>query len=347
MSNNKKVLFKYNNKEIESAYIFEDGDFIIFNIKDNSPLYDGKTLKPKLFLAISSESCFFDLKNNEFGLCINYKYTINIFNEGRTKYKEIQQIYLKQFETGRSLMKLLNGDIILSKFYMGSQAFSIYRKNSNKIEYAQPEKDPYQYQSLYQIENCEEILELNKDKLLMYKRTFCIPESLLLTIYDNKKYQRKRTKKIVAEFREKDQIKKKIYFTTKIMKYNDEKLITSGCSKIYIIGLKLLELETTINLDKTISQMIIRPKGNILVLTYLRFTPIRDEAKEKNPNIYKYFMHNIKIDFAINDMIKNEVNDISDKVGSYSSFYKFYNYLNNGLVVNTDNELIIYEDYGD
>lgn len=347
MSNTQKVLFKYNNKEIESAYIFEDGDFIIFDIKYHSPLYDGKTLKEKLFLKVASESCFFDLKNNEFGLCINYEYTINIFNKGRTEYKEIQKIYLQQFESGIALMRLLNGDIIFSKFYMGSQAFSVYRKKSDKIEYDRPEIDPYQYQSKYRIENCEEILELNKNEFLIYKRTFCIPESLLLTIYDNKNYKCTRRKKIVAEFKENDKIKKKIYFTTKIMKYNDEKLITSGCSKIYIIGLKLLELETTINLEQTISQMIIRPKGNLLVLTYLRLIPNKDEKKQKNPIVYKYFMHNIKIDFATNDMIKNEVNDISDKVGSYSSFYKFCNYLHNGLVVNTDNELIIYEDYGD
>ena len=58
-------------------------------------------------------------------------------------------------------------------------------------------------------------------------------------------------------------------------------------------------------------------------------------------------MSNIKIDFKTNDLIKNKETDITDKVGSYTSFFKFYNYLNNGLVVNTDSELIIYEDYGD
>ena len=156
-------------------------------------------------------------------------------------------------------------------------------------------------------------------------------------IYNNNNYQLKRKNKIMAEIKDSNNnIKKKLYFTTQLLKYNDEKLITGGCFNIYIIDLKLLELETTIKLDKTIIQILIRPKGNILVLTYLNISEIKTR---------KYFMSNIKIDFKTNDLIKNKETDITDKVGSYSSFYKIYNYVNNGIVVNTDSELIIYEDY--
>ena len=142
-------------------------------------------------------------------------------------------------------------------------------------------------------------------------------------------------------------LKKKLYFTTKLIKYNDEKLIAGGCFNLYIIDLKLLELETTIKLDKTIIQILIRPKGNIFVLTYLQILYSKIPERQTSPDIRQYFMSNIKIDFKTNDLIKNEETDITDKVGNYSSFYKFHNYINNGLIVNTDSELIIYEDYGD
>lgn len=349
MSENKKVKFTYISREIQSAYIFEDGDFIIFSSgesqkagvnKNISSLFDGKTLQSKLILEIQSESCFFDLKNYEFGICKNYnQFKINKFNEERTEYKEIQIINLQQFETGRYLEKFLNGDIILSKFYMGSLSFSVYRKNDND--------GIYKYQSQFHIENCEELVDLNKDEFLGYKKSIIIPESLLLMVFD-KNYKIKRNNKVMAEIKDSNNnIKKKLYFTSKIIKYNDDKLIACGCSHIYIIDLKLLELETTIKLDKTIIQILVRPKGNILALGYLQIHYSKIKDRETSPDVWKYYMYNIKIDFKTNDLIKCEENDISDQVGSYSSFYKFYNYINNGLVVNTDNELIIYDDYGD
>ena len=228
---------------------------------------------------------------------------------------------------------------------MGSQSFSVYRKtideNNNKV-------DIYKQQTHFHIENCEEIIELNKNEFLGYKKTILIPESLNLMIYNNNNYQLKRRKKIMAEVEDSNHnIKKKLYFTTKLIKYNDEKLIAGGCFNIYIIDLKLLELETTIKLDKTISQILIRPKGNILVLTYIQILYSKIQDRQTSPDFRQYFMFNLKIDFKNNDLIEKEETDITDKVGSYSSFYKFHNYINNGLVVNTDSDLIIYEDYGD
>ena len=350
------IKFQYKGREIESAYIFEDGDFIIFSSEESkvvsvnkniSTLFDGKTLKSKLTLDISSESCFFDLKDYEFGLCLNYDFRIYKFNKERTEYKEIQALKLQQFETGRKLMRLLNGDILFVKFYMGSQSFSVYRKtideleNNNKVEI-------YKHQNHFHIENCEEVIELNKNEFLGYKKNILIPESLNLMIYNNNNYQLKRKNKIMAEIEDSHyNIKKKLYFTTKLIKYNDEKLIAGGCFNIYIIDLKLLELETTIKLDKTITQILIRPKGNIFVLTYIGIPYLKIPDRQTSPDFRKYFMSNLKIDFKTNDLINNEENDITDKVGSYSSFYKFHNYINNGLVVNTDSDLIIYEDYGD
>lgn len=352
MLEKKKIKFNYKGREIESAYIFEDGDFIIFSSEESkvvgvnkniSTLFDGKTLKSKLILDISSESCFFDLKDYEFGLCLNYDFRIYKFNKERTEYKEIQALKLQQFETGRKLIRLLNGDILFVKFYMASQSISIYRKNIDENK-----GDIYKLQNQFHIENCEEIIELNKNEILGYKKNIVIPESLNLVIYNNNNYQVKRRNKIMAEIKDSNNdIKKKLYFTTKLIKYNDEKLIAGGCFNLYIIDLKLLELETTIKLDKTIIQILIRPKGNIFVLTYLQILYSKIPERQTSPDIRQYFMSNIKIDFKTNDLIKNEETDITDKVGNYSSFYKFHNYINNGLIVNTDSELIIYEDYGD
>ena len=356
MLEKQKIKFQYKGREIESAYIFEDGDFIIFSSEESkipgvnkniSTLFDGKTLKPKLKLDISSNSCFFDLKDYEFGLCLNYDFRIYKFNKERTEYKEIQALKLQQFETGRKLMRLLNGDILFVKFYMGSQSCSVYRKNLDELE-NNNKVDIYKIQNQFHIENREEIIELNKNEILGYKKTILIPECLNVMIYNNNNYQLIRKNKIMAEIKDSNNnIKKKLYFTTKLIKYNDEKLIAGGCFNIYIIDLKLLELETTIKLDKTLTQILIRPKGNIFVLSYNQIHYTKIPERETSPDLRQYFMSNIKIDFKTNDLIQNEETDITDKVGCYSSFYKFHNYINNGLVVNTDSELIIYEEYGD
>ena len=55
----KKIKFQYKSLKIESAYIFEDGDFIIFSSEESkeddsdkniSTLFNGITLKSKLIL---------------------------------------------------------------------------------------------------------------------------------------------------------------------------------------------------------------------------------------------------------------------------------------------------------
>ena len=117
---------------------------------------------------------------------------------------------------------------------------------------------------------------------------------------------------------------------------------------MYIIDIYSLELETTIKLDKTISKILVRPKGNIFVLTYVQKNYQKDENREVSYDLYDYFMNNIKIDFKYNEMIKNEETDITDKTGIYTSFFEFYNYPNNGFVLIIDKrKLIIYENYGD
>ena len=357
MNDNKKILFTYQSVTIDSVYAFDDGDFIIFGNcelteygvnKIYSNLYDGKTLSTKLTLKTLSASCFFDLKkDDEFGMCINYCFTINKFISGRTSYKEIQPVKLNPFETGRKLIRLLNGDILFFKYYMGSQSISVFKKGD---ELSCSSNSDYMYNNInnIHIDDLEDIIELNKNQFLGYKRSILMPESLAFTLYDDS-YQIIKKHKIIAEI--KDEVykyKKKIYFTTDLQKYNDSKLITAGCNNIYIIDIQTLELETTIKLEKTIRTILIRPKGNIFVLTYVQDIYKRDINRETSPNFVKYFLNNIKIDFKTNEMIYKNEKDITEQAGIYNSFFDMYNYPNNGLVVNIDkSKLIIYDNFGD
>ena len=357
MKDNKKIIFKYQSLAIDSVYTFDDGDFIIFGNSEltesgvitlYSSLYDGKTLTTKLTLKTPSASCFFDLKkDDEFGMCINYNFSINKFNSGRTSYEEIQPVKLNPFETGRKLIRLLNGDILFFKYYMGSQSISVFKKRD---ELSGSNNSDYMYNNInnIHIDDLEDIIELNKNQFLGYKRSIITPESLTLTLYDDS-YQIIKKNKIIAEI--KDEVykyKKKIYFTTDLQKYNDSKLITAGCNNIYIIDIQTLELETTIKLEKTIRTILIRPKGNIFVLTYVQDIYKRDMYRETSPNLVKYFLNNIKIDFKTNEMIYKNEKDITEQAGIYNSFFDMYNYPNNGLVVNIDkSKLIIYDNFDD
>lgn len=346
MGDNKKIKFNYSLEDIDSVYVFEDGDFILFS-KIKTSLFDSKTLKPKLNLNVTSDSCFFDLKDFEFGLCLNYNFKIYKFNKERTGYKEIQSIHIQPFETGKKLMKLSNNDIVFNKFYMASQSFSIYRKSPTEMSFSAPEENIYVIQNQIQIESGEEIIELNKDEFLLYKRTISTPESLILFIYNSKDYKLKIRKTVMAEIKDEYmKYKKKLYFTF-LCKYDDTKLIASGSYYIYIIDLKTLELETTIKMDKIISQIIIRPKKNILLLSYNKDHYQKEDGNEFLLDYRLYYINDLKIDFNENEIIKSREIEVTHEVGRLSSFYKIYNYLNNGLITTTDSNLIIYENYDD
>ena len=230
---------------------------------------------------------------------------------------------------------------------MGSQSISVFRKSYKDLEFIQNE---YMYKPLdnTRIDNIEEIIELNKDEFLGYKKAISSPESLILTVY-NANYQVKRKNTIIAEIKNMDgSIKKKLYFINSLLKANDKKLIAGGSFNIYIIDIDTLDLETTIQLKRAINKILIRPKGNIFVLTSVQKIYCKDEKRQVSPDYFQYFLHNIKIDFKTNEMIKNEETDITDKTGIYTSFFDFYNYPLNGLVLLKDNgEVIIYDNYGD
>ena len=62
------------------------------------------------------------------------------------------------------------------------------------------------------MDNIEDIIELNKDEFLGYKKSISSPESLILTVF-NANYQVKRKKTIIAEIQNFDgSIKKNIFY---------------------------------------------------------------------------------------------------------------------------------------
>ena len=331
MTDSNKIKFKYKSFKVESIFIFKDGDIIIFGIGESfSTLYDGKTFKSKTTLDVTSDSCFFYLTEEEFGLCISYKFSLKQFEKNRTSYTSIQTFPTKQFETGKSLVKLSNGDILFFKFYMGSMAISIYRKTKDPTCNAD---DLYQLQD-FRIENCEDIIELNEKEFLAYKKMIS-SESLEMTVYENENYKVKKVNSIKTEV----DGKKRLYFTTKIYK-NGNKLICGGCYKIFIIDLNSLELETTIRITKVVDKILIRPNGRIYIVAY-------DDSLYKTKR--HFFIHDLKIDFTTNELTeRKEINVIDFLQDKESNIFSFdcYNYFNNGLAVVLDRrELIIYENY--
>ena len=331
MTDTNKIKCKYKSFKVESIFVFKDGDIIIFgNGETFSTLYDGKTFKSKTTLNVTSDSCFFYLTEEEFGLCFSYSFSLKKFEKNRTSYTSIQSFPTKQFETGKSLMKLSNGDILFFKFYMGSMAISIYRKTKDPKCNAD---DLYQLQD-FRIENCEDIIELNEKEFLAYKKMIS-SESLEMTVYENENYKVKKVNSIKTEV----DGKKRLYFTTKIYK-NGNKLICGGCYKIFIIDLNSLELETTIRITKVVDKILIRPNGRIYIVAY-------DDSLYKTKR--HFFIHDLKIDFTTNELTeRKEINVIDFLQDKESNIFSFdcYNYFNNGLAVVLDRrELIIYENY--
>lgn len=338
MIQTKNIKFNCQELNIDSVYIFDDGDFIVFEnympMKEDintyyySKLYDAKTLQPKLYLKVSSESCFFDLKDGEFGICKNYNnFNLYKFNSKKTDYKFVQSLNAG-FETGKKLKKLSNGDIIFFKVSLFS-SITIFRKikdNNNN-------ENKYEVCNEHHLEYYEDLIELNDKEFLGYQKFISTPESILFRIFNNNNYQITKENKIICQDKN-NNYKKRLYFTS-LFKYKD-KLICSGGDKIYIIELNYLELETTIQLSKAINKMLVRPNGNILVL-----------SQQNSINKILYFIYNIKIDYKTNEMIQNKENDITEKIGNLPSFFQFYNYPNNGLVFITNNSLIIYDNYCD
>ena len=185
----KRILY---NQKIASIFVFEDGDFIIFDNFEYSNLYDKETLYPKITLEISIRNFFYYFTEEEFGLYIKNKYKIFKFKNNRTEYNEIQTFDLKEFEEGNKLMRISNNDILFFKCYKDSHLHfhvSIYKKYKNNDN----DSFLYKIQEQYSINKCDEIIEISNKELLGYRKEL-YSEILKLFILYNDSYKIKKRK---------------------------------------------------------------------------------------------------------------------------------------------------------
>ena len=355
MFKDKKIKFKFESKYIDSVFVFEDGDFILFgvnasscannnNIKEeyNSIIFDGKTFEPKGGLEISSSSSYYNLKDNEFVLCQGYSsFIVYQFNSDRTSQKKIQNLNSGDFGTGRYLIQISNGDLCLLKMHTGYNGLYVYRKNPEVNE----KFEPYGNTFLYQLEDINDIVDLNEKEVLGIQKKYGGIDSLVLNIIDTSNYKILRKN----EIKYKDDSNNRLYISLPFHKWGENKLIGGGADSIFIFGLDTLELETTISFDKNIKNILVRPKGNIFL--YL----VADE-KSKDMNLYKeancyslfYYLNEAKIDFKKNELKSYKEELINDYCKAHEDLFFIYNYVNNGLITLTDKtEIIIYDDFGD
>ena len=338
MKGNEEIKALFYNQTIDSLFVFENGDFIIFDNRDNSILYDKETFNPKITLEVSIRRFFYYLTEEEFGLYTENKYKIYRFKNNRTEYYEIYTFELKEFEEGNKLMKLSNSDILFFKYYKFSHIhfhISIYKKDKDSNN----DSCLYEIQEQYNINECDEIIEINKKEILGYTKEQ-YSEILKLFIIYNDNYKTKKENSIKMEV---EKNKKRLYFTTKIIE-SSNKLICGGCYNIYIIDLDCLELETTINIPRIINKIIIRPNGNLFVLTY------KDKINEADIfsfTIRYYYINSIKINFEMNELIENKEIDIPGKEGIHCSLFDLYNYPNNGIIFIINKYLIIFNNYNE
>ena len=355
MFKGKKVLFNYKSSYLDSVYVFDNGDFILFGVTDKSTndtserksaLYDGRTFKPKLSLKMTSVCAFSYLANDKFSICIDNSYFNSYFqlckfNSDRTSYEEIQKLSSIEGGSAKNVKEMSNGDLCINRVYVGFNNIYIFRKNESNPKY-----EPYGNTFLYHLEDLNELMNLNEKEALGYKINHAA-ESLTLKVFDISDYKIKRKNEI--KFRD-SKLKKRMHISLPIYLINNNKLITAGVKFLYIIGLDNLELETTILFEKFINKILIRPKKNIFLIY-----ESRDEKHFEVKGItnsarfyYDQFINNIKIDFGTNDLIEGKEEEITSYCGNNKGLFEIYNYINNGIITLTDkSEITIYKDCGD
>ena len=127
-------------------------------------------------------------------------------------------------------------------------------------------------------------------------------------------------------------------------------MIATGSKSLYIFGIDNLELETTINFDKFITKILIRPKENIFLLCESRDKKIFKEIGARDGTRFHYaqFIYNIKIDFETNDLIETKEENITKICGENKELFALYNYINNGIITLIDkSKIVFYEDCDD
>ena len=182
MSNKLNIKFNYivsPPRKINEVFIFPDGDFIIFE-NDDAILFDSKTLKPKLNFFIYISNFFNYFSKDEFGL-MNLSGGLELckFKENRTRYETFQKIDLFNINL-KKIIRISNEDIIILRTYLGRIIADIFRKRGSE----------YFEESKYQLLNIDDIIDLDQNEFLVYKKSV-VPEGLELRIIKNKNYEEK------------------------------------------------------------------------------------------------------------------------------------------------------------
>ena len=354
----KKVIFKYEQVYLDSVYVFEDGDFILFGVPDNiliedqenkkivpnstkSAVFDKKTFKPKSILDISSLASFFNFANDEFAICKDSSsFEIYKFNNDRTSYTQIQTFPNSEGGSSKDIKQLANGDILMSRVYVGYKGIYVYRKNENNPKYA-----PYGEKFIYSFEDIDEFIDLNDKEVIGCKINHA-DDSLIIKIISTNDYKIIRKNEIKFNV----DLQSRLYTSLPFYKIHKNKLIATGPKSLYIFGIDNLELETTINFDKFITKILIRPKENIFLLCESRDKKIFKEIGARDGPRFHYaqFIYNIKIDFETNDLIETKEENITKYCGENKELFSIYNYINNGIITLIDkSKIIFYEDCDD
>ena len=183
-----------------------------------------------------------------------------------------------------------------------------------------------------------DIIDLADSGVLGHKYSLS-SETIIFKILNKDNYEVKRKNEIKCICGN----KRRIYLTQPFFKVSNDKLLSLGINNIYIFDIKTLELETTIkiSLNKNILKILIRPKGNILLLCKETLPDVRNiEEKEK------FYIKNIRINYLNNEIEKKSEKDITNKIGVKKNIFEFFNYLNNGLAIIIEKkELIIFNNY--
>ena len=225
MSNKLNIKFNYivsPPRQINEVFIFPDGDFIIFE-NNKATLFDSKTLMPKLNFFIYISNFFNYFSKDEFALMtLSDRLELCKFKENRTRYETFQKIDLFNINL-KKIIRISNEDIIILRTYLGRIIADIFRKRGSE----------YFEESKYQLRDIDDIIDLDQNEFLVYKKSV-VPEGLELRIIKNKNYEEKRKKFVKSDIK----LKKRFYILTEIYKIkNCNKLICGGAYEIYIINL--------------------------------------------------------------------------------------------------------------
>ena len=318
--NEKNIIFKYEiyTDRIDSVFSFENGDILIF-LQRNSILYDGKTFKPKIELNfIGSKYSFCYLSEEEF---ISFKenyFDIYRFENFRNSVQLKQRLLCDRIIR---INKFSNDDLAILKFHKIGSIIKIFRKqkiiNDNNISYNYA---PYITFNYY----INDFIELiSKDIVTITKKEY--ENELFLKLINTENYYEKKSNIIKTVIKG----KKRIYISSELYKTYNNKFSALGFNKLYIFDCYNLEVETIIKLGIDINKMIYLNDG------YFLFT-----YEIKNGFESKYFIKKIKIDFTLNEIIDEKIEDIHDYPGVYKTLFKIEKYLNGGLITIINDSLL-------